>query len=255
MLRKNRTWLAFLDYSLSAKVTEGYWFRDMVLYDYVCNMKARIFLLISISCVFLSCGAPSDIPKSDSVVTPDSIPQIVRIGKEANWAYKPDTMINEILLADVASPQKYMHENGSNGSVNGDRSEMYYFNNRETEYLTIMAVVLGTKSIPYGLRLEKNSDTLRNYKREHNYIMQSNFITSAGIYIGMSVEYVQNIYKSQTMLKWVKGDTTYLTYSPSEKDKAHYHRYIHTDYTASYKFVDDKCRVIEMIVDPKSFEK
>jgi hypothetical protein len=57
------------------------------------------------------------------------------------------------------------------------------------------------------------------------------------------------------MMKWIKGDTTYLTYAPMEKDKSHFHRYAYTDYSASYKFVNDQCRVIEMHVRPEAVKK
>lgn len=240
----------------SCEVTERYWFRDVEGYDYVCSMKTTLFITISLSALFASCGSESSNTSTDSTASvPDSVPQKVRAGKDATWAYKPDTMVNTILLGDVASLKEYMYSNGAKGEMAGNRSAMYYFNGAESEFLTVFAVNVGSKSIPYGLRIEKNSDTLRNYKLEHNYSTATNFITSSGIYIGMSVDFVRNVYKSQEMLMWTKGDTTYLEYTPVAKDQGHYKRYLHTQYRAKYKFVDDRCRVIEMMVDPEAFAK
>lgn len=221
-------------------------------------MKSSLFFLSGF-CLFLAaCGDSSDTKGNDSAgntAQADSIPREVRVGKDATWAYKPDTMINTLLLGDVASLKEFMHKTGNNGTTTGNRVAMYYFNAGETEFMTVFAVMEGTKYIPYGLRIEKNSDTLRNYKLGHNYAVETNFITSSGVYIGMSVDFVQNIYKSQTMTMWTKGDTTYLHYVPVEKDAKHYKRYLPTEYSATYKFVNDKCRWIEMLVDPKSFDK
>lgn len=221
-------------------------------------MKANILSILALSAILISCGSEGSGSPSDSTTEnkgADSIPTKVRLGKEATWAYKPDTMVNTILLGDVASLKDYMHKNGAQGEVVDSRTAMYYFNASESELLTIFAVKVGSKSVPYGLRIEKNSDTLRNYGREHNYSIESNFITSSGVYIGMSVEFVRNIYKSQEMLMWTKGDTTYLEYTPVAKDDQHYKRYLRSEYQSKYKFVDDRCRVIEMMVKPESFSK
>jgi|GEM_PF-4697408 len=221
-------------------------------------MKSTLVFLSGF-CLFLSaCGDSSNTSGNDSAATKaqsDSLPHEVRTGKQATWAYKPDTMVNTLLLGDVSSLKEFMHKSGNNGTTTGNRVAMYYFNALETEFLTVFAVKEGSKYIPYGLRIEKNSDTLSNYKLEHNYAMETNFITSSGIYIGMSVDFVQNIYKSQTMTLWTKGDTTYLHYVPVEKDAKHYKRYLPGEYSATYKFVNDKCRSIEMLVEPKSFDK
>jgi len=222
-------------------------------------MKTYFLLVLGAFLVFTSCNdGQVNGENGDSAalpVIPDSVPQMVRLGKEANWAYKPDTMINEILLGDAVSVKKYKYDNGSKGESADGIAAMHYFNGKETEFLTVFTVEAGGKHIPFGLRLEKNSDTIRNYKLQHNYVTANNFMTSSGVYIGMPLDYVRSIYKSQPMMKWIKGDTTYLEYKPGEKDKQHYHRFLYTEYHATYKFVDDQCRVIEMFVDPKSFDR
>lgn len=162
--------------------------------------------------------------------------------------------MNEIILGDAAGMKKFTYDNGAEGESSGKKKVLYYFNALETEYLAIYTTSVDGKMYPYGYRLQKNSDTIGNYKRPHGYVTARNFMTGHGIYIGMPPDYVQSIYTSQPMTRWVKGDTTYLTYSPSEKDKSHFKRYAYSDYSATYKFVDDKCRVIEMMVKPEAFE-
>lgn len=199
-------------------------------------------------------GSDKPVEDGDSSNLPDSVPQTVMIGKGGDYAYKPDTAMNEIVLGDAVGMKKFAYDNGAEGETSGARKVLYYFNALETEFLNVYVTTVDGKMYPYGFRLQKNSDTIGNYKKPHGYVIQRNFLSSHGVYIGMPPDFVQSVYKSQPMLRWVKGDTTYLKYSPAEKDKKYFTRYQYTDYSATYKFVDDKCRVIEMMVKPEVFE-
>jgi hypothetical protein len=211
-------------------------------------MKRYIIISLAVF-LFVSC---SDTPKTgeeaDSAKVPDSVPQRVIEGKEADWAYKPDTMINDLLLADANSLTLFKRINGNEGAEPSGVSEMVYVNALETEQLTVFQIAEESSAVVFGVRVKKN---IRDKKSPpaSNYSIDRNFLTSAGIYIGMPPDYVQKIYKSQPMMRWVKGDTTYLSYGPSEKDKEHFKRYEYDDYHATYKFVDDKCVVMEMFID------
>ncbi len=216
-------------------------------------MKTQFLIAFGISSLLMACSSGTNNEGNNTDSIPDSVPHAVRLGKEASWAFMPDTMMNEILIGDEMRFKKYMYDNGSKGVESGENKSFHYFNAYETEFLTVFSTKVGKDYVPTGIRLEKNSDTLRTYKLEHNYCVDGHFISGHGVYIGMSPEFVQSIYKSQSMMQWTKGDTTYLEYKPEPKDKQHYKRYKHTDYYALYKFVDEQCKVFEMIVDPKAF--
>jgi hypothetical protein len=217
-------------------------------------MKQILFIAL-VSCAVMSCGDAAVTSGQDSAavnVIPDSVPQRVIEGKEADWAYKPDTMINELLLGSATSLTEYKRVNGNEGASRTGVSEMMYVNSLETEQLTIFQVAGKTKTVPYGFRVKKNVRDKQSPPAS-NYALARNFVTSAGIYIGMPADYVQKIYKSQPMMRWIKGDTTYLTYAPSEKDKEHYKTYSIDDYHAAYKFVNDKCVLMEVFIDLDAF--
>jgi hypothetical protein len=211
-----------------------------------------------IAILTLTLFACSETPEADSAATtdsaaiPDSVPQRVIVGKEAGWAYKPDTMINDLLLGDAKSLSDWKRINGNEGVENSGKSEMVYVNSLETEQLTVYQIVGKSATVAYGFRVKKNVRD-KNSPPASNYSIDRNFLTSAGIYIGMPPDYVQSIYKSQPMMRWVKMDTTYLSYAPEEKDKEHYKRYSIEDYRASYKFVNDKCVLMEVFVNANAF--
>jgi hypothetical protein len=221
--------------------------------SYLSGMKQYIGISLA-AFFFMAC---SDAPvageaAADSAKVPDSVPQRVIVGKEADWAYKPDTMINDLLIGDATSLTNWKRINGNEGVENSGQSEMVYVNALETEQLTVFQVVGKSSAVTYGFRVKKN---IRDRKSPpaSNYSIDRNFITSAGIYIGMPPDYVQSIYKGQGMMRHVKGDTTYLAYGPTPKDKEHYKRYSFEQYYALYKFVDDKCVVMEVFVEPDAF--
>ena len=217
----------------------------------------RILFSVSVAALLLaSCDGHPEAAHDvkDTAAIPDSVPQVVRLGKEADWAYKPDTMIDDLLLGDALSWKAFKVNNGDEGVTADHLTSAVYVNTRETEQLWVYLVNTKKGAVPYGFRVKRNIRD-KNSPAASNYGMAPNFITSAGIYIGMSQEYVQTIYKSQPMMRWVKSDTTYLGYSPSEKDKEHYKRFSIDDYQASYKFVNDQCVVMEVMIDPDAFEK
>jgi hypothetical protein len=220
--------------------------------SYLSSMK-QFLAICCISLALIGCGDSAT--TTDSVDTakaiPDSVPQMVRLGKEADWPYKPDSMINELLLADAESMREYKRINGNEGEkADENENSMVYVNTLETEQLTVWETKVGENFMCTGFRVKKNLRD-RNSPPASNYALARNFLTSAGIYIGMPADYVQTIYKSQGMMRWVKGDTTYLGYSPLEKDKQHYKRYSFDAYSAIYKFKNDACVVMEVWVDPE----
>lgn len=215
------------------------------------------FLILSaIAVALVACdGHPEAAGEAaqDSVKVPDSVPQVVCIGEKADWAYKPDTMISDLLLADEASLKEFKRVSGNEGEDQNSRlSEMVYVNTLESEQLTVYQVKEAGKTVAYGYRVKRNYRD-KNSPPASNYSLERNFVTSAGIYIGEPAEYVQMVYKCQPMMRWVKGDTTYLSYAPAEKDKEHYKLYDVDDYHATYKFVDDKCVVMEVFIDLAAF--
>lgn len=229
-------------------------FSELPTVSYLSSMK-RFLGITLVAAVFFSCSdTPQTGANADSAKIPDSVPQRVIEGKEANWAYKPDTMINELLLADAVSLINYKRINGNEGAEPTGTSDMVYVNTLETEQLTVFQVVGAKATYPYGFRVKRNIRD-KNSPPASNYAISRNFITSAGIYIGMPPEYVQTIYKSQPMMRWIKGDTTYLSYDPSEKDKEHYKRYSFEEYHATYKFVDDQCVLMEVFIDVGAFNE
>ncbi len=215
-------------------------------------MKRYVFISLT-ALVFVSCsGTSGSGDDADSAKIPDSVPQRVVLGKEANWAYKPDTMINDLLIGDATSLTNWKRLNGNEGAESSGRSEMVYVNALETEQLTVFQIVGKSTTVVYGFRVKKNVRD-KNSPPASNYSLDRNFLTSAGIYIGMPPDYVQSIYKGQAMDRWIKGDTTYLKFVPPAKDKSHYKRYSHTQYWAQYKFVGDKCVLMETFVEPDAF--
>jgi len=230
---------------------QSYSFQNpMVLYLSV--MKA--YVLISLLGIgWMSCEEPinGESNKADSTASPDTVPREVILGKKADWAYKPDTMVNDILLGDAESLRQFKRNNGNEGTAEGNVKQMSYINQLETEELTVFEWAGKNKTIPFLLRVKKNiRDSLSG--PPENYGMDRNFITSSGIYLGMPVNYIQTIYKGQPMMQWSKGDTTYLSYAPLEKDKQHFRRYTYKDYQARYKFVNDACCVYEMMISPEA---
>lgn len=213
-------------------------------------MKAIVFFsLLTIGLV--SCGDTTNSAEADSAKIPDSVPQPVTIGK-GDWGYKPDTMINDLLLGDEASLVIFKRNNGDEGRTDNRITEMKYVNTQETEQLTVFVLKEVSKTVAFGVRVKKNIRD-KNSAVAENYAVAPNFITSSGIYLGMPVEYIQTIYRCQEMMKWTKGDTTYLSYTPKPKDKDQYKRYSYTDYSSNYKFVNDQLVSYEMFVSLVAF--
>jgi hypothetical protein len=218
---------------------------------------SSLFVVTAFALLSAACGNSDTVatPVADAPAIPDSVPQRVVLGKEADWAYKPDTMMHDFILGEGKGLRDFYYDNGSNGESKDGISVRPFLNSKQTEKLTLYTVKAKGNEVPFAFRVEKFVTDPKMDKSALNFTGIPNFVSGHGIYIGMPVDYVQSVYKGQPMMKWTKGDTTYLTYAPLEKDKSHFHRYTYTDYSAQYKFVNDQCRVIEMNVLPEVFTK
>lgn len=141
--------------------------------------------------------------------------------------------------------------------LSGERKFMAWYNIEKSEELETYVTGNDSKGyFPYKFILQKAGQKRGNpFPEKHEYVNKANFITGHGIYIGMSPDYVMNIYKSQSLMQWQNGDTLYLQYQPKEKDAKYYTRYKRESYTAMYKFVNGFLRRIEYSVAPEEFEK
>jgi hypothetical protein len=223
----------------------------------------RLFFLITLSaCMLQSCGMKtnweSDEPAADTTQAaklPDSVPREVRVGKDASWAFKPDSCFNELLLGDVESFKIFWRTNGAKFSDVGNKRQVaHYLNQENTELLEVYITKNKKgKEVPYSICLQKVVNGF--YPDDALEVNKRNFITGHNIHIGMLASYVQRIYTDQAMTQWQKGDTLYLVYKPKPKDAKHFTRFSHESYTATYKFVDEYLRRIEYTVDPAELEK
>lgn len=210
--------------------------------------------------LFTSCGEQPAVEqtKTDTVVEnaiPDSVPQPYRFGKKADWAYKPDSAIVDLVIGRWKELKDFTYENAAEGIDGPDGTRtMMYTNNQETELATLYTVNIKGRRTLSGFRLVKLDDKKSIKLDKVNISVKPNFITNHGIYIGMPYSYVTAMYKSQDLMTWTKGDTTYLTYEPAEKDDRYFVMYPRSAYKCTYKFVNDKCRWIETIVDPKAIK-
>jgi hypothetical protein len=210
--------------------------------------------------LFTSCGdqTPIEETKKDSVAEnklPDSVPQPYRYGKKADWAYKPDSAIVDLVIGRWKGLKDFTYENAAEGIDGPDGTRtMMYTNSQETELVTLFTVDIKGHRTLSGFRLVKLDDKKSIKLDKVNISVKPNFITNHGIYIGMPYSYVTAMYKSQDLMTWTKGDTTYLTYVPAEKDDRYFVMYPRSAYKCTYKFVNDKCRWIETIVDPKAIK-
>jgi hypothetical protein len=210
--------------------------------------------------LFTSCGdqTPIEETKKDSVAEnklPDSVPQPYRYGKKADWAYKPDSAIVDLVIGRWKGLKDFTYENAAEGIDGPDGTRtMMYTNSQETELVTLFTVDIKGHRTLSGFRLVKLDDKKSIKLDKVNISVKPNFITNHGIYIGMPYSYVTAMYKSQYLMTWTKGDTTYLTYVPAEKDDRYFVMYPRSAYKCTYKFVNDKCRWIETIVDPKAIK-
>lgn len=218
------------------------------------------FSLLIAASLFMACGEQpaAEQTKTDSVAeptTPDSVPHAYRYGKKADWAYKPDTAIIDLVIGRWKELKDFTYENAAEG-VNGPDGTrtMMYTNNQETELATLYTVNINGRRTLSGFRLIKLEDKKSIKLDQVNISVKPNFITGHEIYIGMPFGYVAAMYKSQDLMTWTKGDTTYLTYEPAEKDDRYFVMYPRSAYKCTYKFVNEKCRWIETIVDPKAIK-
>ncbi len=187
----------------------------------------------------------------------DSVHRQIRIGKKATYPFMPDSCFNQLVLGNPDSFRVFRLENGADMiKIGNDRQAMAWYNSRKTEELQVAVTGNEKKGFyPYRFvlqRVYRNGATL--FPEKHEFVDKANFISGHGIYLGMSVDYVENVYQSQTVTQWQKGDTLYLQYNPEKKDEQYFTHYNYQSYSAIYKFVnDDLCRV-EYTVQPENFE-
>jgi hypothetical protein len=223
----------------------------------------RIYFFAPFLLIF-GCGAPTETQqaKADSVVTPvvpDTAPHTVMSGKEATYAYVPDTCFNDLVLGSTTSFKQFWQANGADmHKLADDRAVATYFTSSKSEWMSVY-ITKDSKNheVAYGLVLQKAGQKGappmppgRAYT-----LSKPNVLTGHSIYIGMSPTYVMSIYRDQPLTQWERGDTLYLKYKPSAKDAGNFKRYSYAAYSATYKFVEDRLRRIEYMVDPAELEK
>jgi hypothetical protein len=235
-------------------------------------MKTNLFIFLLAFAVFYSCEfiAPKkDPPKPDvpdlaelqkiaDSIANDTVPHEVMYGKYGDYAYMPDTLVAKLVLANPVSFDTLWRASGANMIQKENKFFIaHYLNMKATELMTVYLYVNENKKhIPYAIVVQKYYDYIGMFPKKYKpeVISEYNFVTGHSIYIGMSSDYVKHVYSGQKMMQWSNGDTLYLQYKPAAKDQSHYHRYSFSDYTATYKFVGDKLRVMEYSVDPKTVE-
>lgn len=224
------------------------------------------FYFSAILFLLYSCGDPaadkagkSDSAKKDSLL-PDSVPREVMKGKGGDWPFKPDSCFNDLVLGNAQSFALFWRKNGANmKTLEGNRKIMSYFTTKKTEWMAVYITKdQNGKERAYGMVLQKAGtpgSPAMPCADKPEVLYKPNVITGHGIYIGMSPYYVQSVYTDQKMTQWEKGDTLYLVYHPQEKDAKYFPYYNWKNYTATYKFVEDRLRRVEYFCDPADLEK
>lgn len=229
-------------------------------------MKKYMLPVCVFAAFFMSCGngensSKNDSLKKDSIVEIDpETPHEVRKGN-ANYAFKPDTAIQSLVLGNAESWVNYFRENGatSAASIGENLVANVYYNSSVSKNQEMEVRVVKTakgEMVPYAFIVQRRGE-------EHapalsaNAIPSSdfNFVSGHGVYIGMPQDHVMSIYSNQSFMEWEKGDTVYMEYKPKPKDANYYKRYKPEGYRVMYKFIDGSLRRMEYSVDPKQFEQ
>ncbi|MDQ3108338.1 MAG: hypothetical protein M3R17_00445 [Bacteroidota bacterium] len=227
----------------------------------------KYILLIGFSALILtSCGpGPGKIVVVDSAALKDSIarlhpetPHEVMKGKDASYAFMPDTAIQSIILGNPDCLKEYYRQNGSNKSAIGKRYAVaYYTSSVDKKQEMEIRVTDNTQreEVPYAIIVQRKGEE-HSPELSVRSIPSSdfNFVSGHGVYIGMPLHYVMSVYSNQSFMEWEKGDTVYLQYKPKPKDTNYFKRYKPESYTVTYKFVDESLRRMEYYVDPEQFE-
>lgn len=225
-------------------------------------MKQSNIVYLFAFAILQSCGTGNVVANEDSSRrknnSNDTLRHEVRKGRVASYAYMPDTTVKKLILGNSESFRLFYRDNGANiNKIENDRMAISYFNATKTEEIQLLLTENEMqKDVVFSLTIQKYGDAgspLLSKKPLMTGI--NNYITGNGIYIGMSQDYVMNIYADQALMQWQQNDTLYLQFKPSEKDKSFFKRYSWKSYKATYKFMDDRLVRMEMEVDPNEFEK
>jgi hypothetical protein len=227
-------------------------------------MKKYIPLICLSAAFFMRCGNGENSGKNDSLKK-DAVAEIdpgkpheVRKG-DADYAFKPDTAIQSLVLGNAESWTNYFKENGAMPvTIADNRIANVYFNSHKSKNQEMEVRVVKNASgelVPYEIIVQHKGD---EHAPELSYkaIPSSdfNFVSGHGVYIGMPFDHVMSIYSNQAFMQWEKGDTVYLEYKPKSKDTNYFKRYKPEAYSVLYKFKDETLRRMEYSVDPKQFE-
>jgi hypothetical protein len=234
-------------------------------------MKHILFIFLS-AAIFTACGPGQgkQLTAKDSAAIKDSLarldpekPHEVMKGKDADYAFMPDTAVQSIILGNPDCIEKYFRQNGAQKVFveDGRRAVVYYNGSTgKKQEMEIRVTDNGNGvEIPYSIIVQwkdkKDEEYAPKLAARSIPCSDFNFISSHGIYVGMSYQYVLATFKNQSFMEWEKGDTVYLQYKPKPKDKNYYKRYSPESYSITYKFVDESLQRMEYSVDPKEFEK
>ncbi|HEU4719625.1 MAG TPA: hypothetical protein VFU15_17395 [Bacteroidia bacterium] len=213
---------------------------------------------------------------------PGPVPKEVRKGKVSSWGFDPDSCVNDLVLGSRSSFEKWWqkcgersqrsdnniyssaghivrhHAQGPPGEKIGENTYgVSWLNPSGNEQLDVYVYDdENGNETPYMLALQRpGSGSVIMPQGDTVYARDRHFMTGYGIYLGMSSYFVQSVYTDQPMMEWMTGDTLYLQYHPQQKDAKYYHYYSWKDYTATYKFTDDRLCRIEYYVSPSAFRK
>ena len=188
---------------------------------------------------------------------PDTLPHEVFKGKKGNYAYLPDTSFNDVVLGDPVSFRAFARSNGETMTkIEGKRFFASYLTATKSEWLTIyLTKKKNGQEVPYGYILQKAGQPgAPKVPGKPDLMFKNNVVTGHNIYIGMTQDYVMQVYLDQVFTQWQSGDTVYLRYQPKAKDANYYKRYGWEGVTVTYKFVNDRLRRIEYFVKPEDLE-
>lgn len=226
-------------------------------------MKFLFSLLIFSVLIFQGCGGTTENNSDDPTLSvtkiqDSSVPHSVVNGKKASYAFPPDSCINNLVIGNPDSFKLFRRENGAfPNKISENRVSMSYYNISHREEMQVLVTGNERKGyFPYELIVQR-VDTLSPhlFPGKHERVNKGHFISGHGIYIGMSIDFLLGIYKSQELMQWQKGDTLYLQFKSEKKDAKYFTKYSYESYSATYKFVNESLVRMEYEVLPESFEK
>ncbi len=225
----------------------------------------RNTLLFIFFCCGLLSACKSDSNKNSSQSDSSDVkidpftPHEVGKGDGGDYAFKPDTSVQKIILGNPDCLKTYFLENGFHDvSLGGNRKAMDYYNSSVgIKHLMELRTTKNKKgeTVVYEIIVQRSDDPpAPQLATKAIPSSDFNFVSGHGISIGMTIDYVMSIYSNQKFMEVEKGDTVYLTYTPKPKDYNFFKRYHPAAYSVVYKFKNETLRRMEYSVDPKEFE-